>query len=72
MVTVVAGLSVRSPRTDDLAEMLKGLKKKLGAGGSIEKLEGGAKIEIELQGDHRDALVEYFKSLGYPAKAAGG
>jgi len=27
---------------------------------------------LELQGDHRDMLVEHFKKLGYPAKAAGG
>lgn len=72
MVTVIAGLSPRSEKTNDLPELLKSLKKKLGAGGSIETGRDGASVEIELQGDHRDAMVEMFKSMGYPAKAAGG
>jgi translation initiation factor 1 len=66
MVTVVCGLSPRSERTSDLPAMLKQLKSTLGAGGTM--LEDG----FEIQGDHRDRLVEHFKKLGYPAKAAGG
>jgi translation initiation factor 1 len=66
LVTVVSGLSPRSDRTDDLAAMLKQLKSTLGTGGSA------AEDGFELQGDHRDKLVEHFKKLGYPAKAAGG
>ena len=66
MVTVVAGLAPRSDRTDDLPFLLKSLKTKLGAGGAISN------GELELQGDHRDTLVEFFKKLGYPAKPAGG
>jgi len=62
-VTVVRGLEMRE---SDLAVMLKQLKGKFAAGGAVGE---GA---IELQGDHRDRLVEYFKGLGYPAKAAGG
>ena len=27
---------------------------------------------IELQGDHRDAVVAHLRELGYAAKAAGG
>lgn len=66
MVTVVDGLAPRSPRSDDLPAMLKGLKGKLATGGTASA------TTLELQGDHRDRLVEHFKSLGYPAKAAGG
>ncbi len=65
-VTVIAGFAPRSDRTDDLAAILKQLKSKLATGGT---LDGTA---IELQGDHRDRLVDHFKALGYPAKAAGG
>jgi translation initiation factor 1 len=65
-VTVVAGFAARSERTDDLPAVLKGLKAKLATGGTLEG------TTIELQGDHRDRLVEHFKGLGYPAKAAGG
>lgn len=76
MVTVVGGLSPRSERTDELPELLKTLKKKFGTGGSIGEAKdgarGGVSVEIEVQGDHRDALVELFKAMGYPAKAAGG
>jgi translation initiation factor 1 len=66
MMTVVSGLSPRSERTNDLPAMLKQLKATLGAGGTV--LDDG----FEIQGDHRDKLVEHFKRLGYPAKPAGG
>ncbi len=66
VVTVVEGFAPRSDRSDDLPAMLKQLKARLATGGSL----GGA--SLELQGDHRDKLVEHFKALGYPAKAAGG
>ncbi|MFI4860343.1 MAG: hypothetical protein ACIAXF_06650, partial [Phycisphaerales bacterium JB063] len=39
---------------------------KCSAGGSVT--DDG----VEVQGDHRDRVVEYLKSLGYPAKPAGG
>ncbi|MCA3006213.1 MAG: translation initiation factor [Planctomycetaceae bacterium] len=65
-VTVVAGFAARSEKTDDLPVILKGLKAKLATGGTVEG------TTLEVQGDHRDRLVEHFKSLGYPAKAAGG
>lgn len=66
LVTVVSGLAQRSDRTNDLPTLLKQLKSTLGAGGTI------AADGLELQGDHRDRLVEHFKMLGYPAKPAGG
>lgn len=69
-ITVVVGFSARSERTNDLPELLKALKSKLGVGGTL--LDDNAAVGFELQGDHRDKLVEHFKALGYPAKAAGG
>ncbi len=84
-VTVVAGLAPRSERTDELPDLLKALKKKLGTGGSLSTItawptssQRGATrtttptIELELQGDHRDAMVQHFTALGYPTKPAGG
>ncbi|MBX3380991.1 MAG: translation initiation factor [Phycisphaeraceae bacterium] len=69
--TVVAGFAPRSARSDDLPAMLKQLKAKFATGGTIDTSNADAPA-LELQGDHRDRLVEYFKSLGYPAKPAGG
>lgn len=72
-VTVVVGFAARSERTNDLPEMLKTLKGRLGVGGTL--LDTGPPPQgagFELQGDHRDKLVEHFKSLGYPAKPSGG
>ena len=66
LVTVVSGLAPRSDRPRELPAMLKQLKSTLGTGGTV--LDDG----FEIQGDHRDRLVEHFRKLGYPAKAAGG
>jgi translation initiation factor 1 len=63
IVTVIAGLD---PAASDLPALLKRLKSALAAGGTVS----GA--EIEVQGDHRERVVEFLKSLGYPAKPAGG
>jgi translation initiation factor 1 len=71
IVTVVGGFAKRSAKTDDLKVLLGALKKKLGAGGSLGEDEKGAP-EIEVQGDHRDVLVQQLIAMGYPAKAAGG
>lgn len=70
-VTVITGLAARSQRTDELAAILKTLKSKLATGGTLDASKPDAP-SIELQGDHRDRLVEHFKALGYPAKPAGG
>lgn len=67
-VTVVTGFAPRSSTSTDLPDLLKQLKTKLATGGSLD----AETATIELQGDHRDRLVEHFKALGYPAKAAGG
>lgn len=68
VVTVIAGFTPRSDRTDDLPALLKRFRTTFGTGGTVSRPEG----TIELQGDHRDKVIEHLKSLGYPAKAAGG
>lgn len=70
-VTVAAGFARRSPATTDLADLLKSLKGKLGTGGTLGTDKAGGPT-IELQGDHRDRLVELLRTLGYPAKPSGG
>lgn len=62
-VTVVTGLD---PTATDLKQLAKQLKATCSAGGSIT--DDG----IEVQGDHRDRIVDLLKGKGYPAKAAGG
>jgi len=63
MITIIAGLDAKAT---DLSAMVKKFKSQIGAGGTI--IEG----RIELQGDHRDKLVEILRQAGYPAKASGG
>ena len=63
MVTIITGLDGKA---SDLGAMLKQFKAQFGAGGTISD---GC---IELQGDHRDKLVEILRQLGYPAKSSGG
>lgn len=63
VVTVIAGLD---PAANDLGAMLKRFKASLGAGGTV------ADGEIEVQGDHRDAIVASLIELGFKAKSAGG
>ena len=62
-VTTVAGV----PLDDDgLKELAGRLKKRCGVGGSVK--DG----VIDLQGDHRDAVLEVLKADGYDAVLAGG
>lgn len=61
--TVVSGLD---PAASDLPGLLKRFKQACSAGGGLR--DDG----FELQGDHRDRLVDELKQLGYPAKPAGG
>lgn len=62
-VTVVSGLDASAT---DLPALLKKFKNMCSAGGA--KRDDG----IEIQGDHRDRIVDELKKLGYPAKPSGG
>ena len=62
-VTVITGLGLAP---DALRELAGQLKKKCGAGGTVQ--EG----VIEIQGEHRDLLVATLQQLGYTVKRAGG
>jgi translation initiation factor 1 len=62
-VTVVTGC----PLSDAELELLAGeLKRRCGSGGTVK--DG----VIEIQGDHRDALVTELSKRGYTVKRAGG
>jgi translation initiation factor 1 len=50
----------------ELKKLAKQLKKKCGAGGAVKN---GV---IEIQGDHREVLVDILKKSGYEAKLSGG
>jgi len=62
-VTTVADVPLGDDGLKDLAGRLK---KRCGVGGSVK--DG----VIELQGDHRDAVLEVLKADGYDAVLAGG
>lgn len=62
-VTIVRGFQANS---DILAELLKKLKAHCGAGGTLKE------NELEIQGDHKQKIVEFLLKLGYKAKGSGG
>ena len=62
-VTTVSGVPLDDDGLKDLAGRLK---KRCGVGGSVK--DG----VIELQGDHRDAVLEVLRADGYDAVLAGG
>jgi len=62
-VTLVSGLPLAA---DALRKLAGQLKQKCGSGGTVK--EG----VIEIQGDHRDPLMEELKKQGYTVKRAGG
>jgi len=62
-VTTVGGLPLAP---DDLRELATALKRFCGSGGSVK--DG----VIEIQGDHRDAVLEELARRGLKAKRAGG
>jgi len=65
--TVIAGLD---PVASDLKGMLKEYRCALGTGGSIAGPKDAP--ELELQGDHKEKVIEDLRGRGYPAKGAGG
>lgn len=62
-VTVITGVPLAGAELEALATRLK---KRCGCGGTVD----GAAIEI--QGDHRDLLVEELGKLGYTVRRSGG
>jgi translation initiation factor 1 len=62
-VTTVSGVPVDD---DALRELAGRLKKRCGVGGSVK--DG----VIELQGDHRDVVIELLRADGHDVVAAGG
>lgn len=62
-VTVISGLALGPA---ELAALATELKRKCGSGGAAEN------GRIEIQGDHRDRLVEELTRRGWNAKRAGG
>ncbi len=64
-VTVIGGLQHDRVTFE---ELLLNLKKRCGAGGTFKPEEG----ELEIQGDHREAVTAYLAGLGYKTKAVGG
>lgn len=62
-VTVISGLGLPA---DQLAALATELKKKCGSGGAVDN------GRIEIQGDHRDRLVQELIQRGFKAKRAGG
>lgn len=63
VMTVVDNLTGHPARIEEIA---KTLKSKCGAGGTVK----GRVVEI--QGDHRDRIVEVLATLGIASKRAGG
>lgn len=63
-VTVVSGIPLAGER---LEEMASRLKKRCGCGGTLAP--NGV---IEIQGDHRDTLVNELTKLGYTVRRSGG
>jgi translation initiation factor 1 len=62
-MTLITGVPLP---TDELKKLAKELKQKCGTGGT---LKDGI---IEIQGDHRDALIEMLKDKGWTVKRSGG
>jgi translation initiation factor 1 len=62
-MTLITGVPLPA---NELKKLAKELKQKCGTGGT---LKDGV---IEIQGDHRDALIEMLKARGWTVKKSGG
>ncbi|HXX56591.1 MAG TPA: hypothetical protein VEI96_01155 [Thermodesulfovibrionales bacterium] len=63
VVTVIAGLQMEQK---DREILLRRLKTDLGTGGTVKD------ASLEIQGDHRDALMRMLEKIGCRAKRSGG
>ncbi|MDH4232496.1 MAG: stress response translation initiation inhibitor YciH [Nitrospirota bacterium] len=62
-VTVIEGLQLPQKEREAL---LRQLKAKLGTGGAVKD------NTLEIQGDHREALIQALEKTGYRPKRSGG
>lgn len=62
-VTVISGFQEKS---ETLTALAKQLKAQCGTGGTVKD------NEIEIQGEHKQKLLELLTKLGYKAKISGG
>lgn len=62
-VTIVRGFQ-HKPET--LSKLLKQLKSQCGSGGTVKD------NTLEIQGDHKQKLLETLRQMGYKAKISGG
>ena len=62
-VTIITGFKHNS---ETLAKLLKKLKSHCGSGGTVKD------NTLEIQGDHKQKLLEALTKLGYKAKVSGG
>lgn len=56
-VTIIDGID---PKTEDIYEIAKTLKKKVASGGTVK--DGKT---VELQGDHRDRAKKHLEDMGF-------
>lgn len=62
-VTVISGFQTN---LETLQALLKQLKTQCGTGGTVKE------NEIEIQGEHKQKILDVLKQLGYKAKISGG
>lgn len=62
-VTTITGFQSSSAT---LTQLLKNLKSHCGSGGTLKE------NSLEIQGDHRQKILDYLVKLGYKAKISGG
>lgn len=62
-VTEITGFQCSS---ETLGKLLKQLKTQCGSGGTLKE------HSLEIQGDHRDKILQILTQLGYKAKISGG
>ena len=62
-MTIITGIPLPA---DELKDLAKQLKQKCGTGGTVK---GNV---IEIQGDHRDKIVDELSQRGWTVKRAGG